>query len=445
MTEAAMKVWVNSSAQRGTNKPPRPKVVNWGSHDNIMFGSLLVMVAFGLLSIYSASYPVAVAQERAGYFYVAKQACYAIFGCILMFAAMFCPPTALRKLSFWFMLCCIIALILTPFLGQGDVKRWIGIGPLTLQASEWTKIALILYGADLLSRRRHSGDTSFVGMALPMLIVTALCTGLVLAQPHLSGALMILISAALVCWFGGMPLRYFARCAAIVLLVMLIISPFCIKSYQWERLLAHFDPHEDPTGEDYQQLRARAAFIRGGIFGRGFCEGKEKQLYLPAAPTDFILSTIGEEGGLKFTLPVVLFYAWLVCYGFAVARNCRSQFGATLSSSITAFIAAQAAFSIAVNIGVIPTTGIPLPLISYGGNSLATTLLGFGLLFNTSLHRNACDSYSEAMSQYEKRSNDGYGGRRDRGAHISSHSSRRRGGTAFGGRKSGVRWHIAGA
>lgn len=448
MAEAIARAWVNelaeSSLKGEPNKQRRPRAATWGSFDNAMLVLSFVAVAFGLLAIYSASYPTAIAQNRVGYFYVVRQACYGAFGGAIMVAVMFCPPTILRRLSLWFLFCCIAALILTLFLAHGDVKRWIKIGPITLQASEWAKMALILYGADFLSRMRQRGETSFVSAALPMFIVVMLLSVLVWVQPHLSGALMILLSGALVCWFGSMQLRRLAQCAAVALLLMLILAPLLVRQYQWERLIGHIEARKDLLEKDYQRFHARAAFLRGGVFGRGFCKGKEKQLYLPAAHTDFIFSTIAEEGGLIATSAIIAFYLWLMCYGFGVARSCSSHFGVIVSSTVVAFIAIQAALSIAVNMGILPTTGIPLPLISYGGNSLAATLFGLGLLFNASLHKDVPDMPLEAVSKNAKRPNSGHGGGRNGRAHISSYSSRRGGRAAADGRKGGVRWRIAG-
>ncbi len=448
MGEAVARAWMNGFSEgvpRGDAIKRRKQSAAWGSFDNAMLVLSLVAVAFGLLAIYSASYPTAIAQNRVGYFYVVRQACYALFGGAIMIAVMFCSPRALRRLSFWFLVVCAGALILTLFLAHGEVKRWVRIGPITLQASEWAKVALILYGAEFLSRRRRSRDESFVKAALPLLSVIMLFTILVWAQAHLSGALLVLMSGVLVCWFGNMRLRHLIYCAAIVLSVILLAAPLLVRRYQWERLIDHINSRKDMLGKDYQRFHARSAFLRGGVFGCGFCKGVEKQLYLPAVLTDFIFSSIAEEGGLIATLAIVVFYGWLVWYGFKVAMSCSSRFGMALCSSIVTLIAMQAALHIAINMGILPTTGIPLPLISYGGNSLVTTLLGLGLLFNMSLHKDVPDMPLEAVSQNAGHSNSGHGSGRNRWTYISSCSSRRGNRATARVRKGSVRWRIAGS
>jgi len=157
--------------------------------------------------------------------------------------------------------------------------------------------------------------------------------------------------------------------------------------------------------------------------GVGFCKGKEKQLYLPAAHTDFILATIAEEGGLKLVLWIMFLYMLLATYGFNVARKCSDQFYAILSSSVVAIIMLQAVLNIAVNTGIMPTAGIPLPLISYGGNSLAATLLGLGFVFNASIHENSLNAQLKVIGQ-DGRTSIHYGSRRNRRSHISSDSGR---------------------
>lgn len=418
--------------------------IKWNNFDSAMLVLLGIMVAFGLLSVYSSSYPLAIAKGYPGYFYVARQACFAAFGVALMIGGMFSPPRVLRHLSPWFLLLCIVMLILTPIFGCGSAKRWISVGPLTLQASEWAKVALILYGSHFISRNKHALKTNFFGTTFFLLTVVMLIVALVMSQPHLSGALIILAAGAILCWFGGIPTRHLVICAIIIALFMPAGIVLFAKPYQIQRILNYFNPHEDPLGRDYQQIHARNAFIRGGLFGRGFCDGREKQLYLPAAPTDFPLATIAEECGLISTLSVLAFYMVLTFYGFGVARSCCSHFGKVLSASITTLIVGQAALSIAVNMGKLPTTGIPLPLISYGGNSLAATLLALGLLFNMSLHDRTSDTM-EAKAQNEWGTNDSYGSWGDRRAYLSSHSRLRGAKKAQCRDKHSVRWRIAGA
>jgi cell division protein FtsW len=393
----------------------------WEGSDSIMFATVTILVAIGLLFVYSASYPVAISQGRPPYFYLAKQLCFAVLGYILMIGVMFCSQAQLRRLSKVFLFCCIVALILTPLLSHDPVKRWIKIGPITLQASEWTKFALILYSANFLSRNQRNLRENF-GVTLHILLLTSFLTSLVFLQPHLSGAFFILVAGILPWLLAGAPWRYILRCFLFVALIGMMLIPF-LHRYQLERFVCHFSHTRDPQGAHYQITRAKNAFIRGGFMGVGFCNGREKQLYLPAAHTDFILATIAEEGGLKVVLPIICFYILLATLGFNVARKCSDKFYAILSSSVVVIVMLQAVLNIAVNTGILPTAGIPLPLLSYGGNSLAATLLGLGFVFNASIHANSLNAQSKVTVR-DGRANIHHGSRRDRRAHISSNSGR---------------------
>ncbi|HID07955.1 MAG TPA: cell division protein FtsW [Armatimonadetes bacterium] len=397
---------------------------SWTRADAVMLATVMVYLALGLLWQFSASYPYALARGLSEYHYVVRQSAYTIVGVLLMIMVATCSYELLRRFSVIFLVGIIFALCLTLTrfgYSIGGAKRWIAVGPLTFQASEWAKIALVLYGAGFLSRNvrkvRHN-----IAVTLHLLGVTAILAVLVLLQPHFSGAVLLGIIGAVMCFLGGARKRHLAVIAICVALMAPLIGKYTLREYQRKRWAEFWDRKVDVLREDYQRWHAQLALRAGGITGRGLCQSREKQLYLPAAHTDFIFPTIGEECGLLATLGILLFYGLMAWYGFGIACNTRDQFGALLAAGVTSLILIQAVLNIGVALGILPTTGVPLPFLSIGGNALVCTLIGMGLLFNVSRNRHVI---LEAMGSANRNSQS----RRRRGRHRRSYIPRHRVGT----------------
>ncbi|MBV9826153.1 MAG: rod shape-determining protein RodA [Alphaproteobacteria bacterium] len=292
------------------------------------------------------------------------------------------------RLAYWIYgaaLLLVVAVDVRGTIGMG-AQRWIDIGFMQLQPSEVMKIALVL----ALARYFHSVSTDSVGriryLIIPALLIL-IPTALVLKQPDLGTAMMLLASGIVLCFLGGVRLWVFAT-GAVGAAVAAPLAWSVLRDYQKTRLYTFLDPDRDPLGAGYHILQSKIAFGSGGLFGKGFLEGTQSHLsFLPEKQTDFIFTMIAEELGLIGGLALLGLYVLVVAYGFAIALGCRSQFGRLLGLGIAANFFLYAFINMAMVMGVIPVVGVPLPLISYGGTAMITVLFGFGLLMNVGIHR----------------------------------------------------------
>jgi rod shape determining protein RodA len=279
----------------------------------------------------------------------------------------------------------IVAVDLHGTVGMGAL-RWIDLGVIQLQPSEIMKIALVL----ALARYFHSLPTEHTGR-LSHLIVPALMVvvpaALVLKQPDLGTAMMLIASGAVLFYLGGVRLWIFAT----GLLAAAAAAPLAwsfLRDYQKTRLVTFLDPDRDPLGAGYHILQSKIALGSGGVFGKGFMLGTQSHLsFLPEKQTDFIFTMIAEEFGLVGGLALLALYVLVIFYAFAIALRSRSQFGRLLGLGIAVNFFLYAFINIAMVMGLIPVVGVPLPLISYGGSAMVTVMFGFGLVMNIGIHR----------------------------------------------------------
>ena len=279
----------------------------------------------------------------------------------------------------------VVAVDLRGIAGLG-AQRWIDLGVLQLQPSELMKIALVL----ALARYFHSLSAENAGR-LGYLIVPAMLilvpAALVLKQPDLGTAMMLLATGVALFFLGGVRLWIFS----VGVLAAGAAAPLAwsmLRDYQKSRLYTFLDPERDPLGAGYHILQSKIAFGSGGLFGKGFLHGSQSHLsFLPEKQTDFIATMIAEELGLVGGLAVLALYLLVVAYAFAIALRSRSQFGRLLGLGIAVNFFLYAFINMAMVMGLIPVVGVPLPLISYGGSAMITTMLGFGLLMNVGIHR----------------------------------------------------------
>jgi cell division protein FtsW len=342
-----------------------------------------LLLALGLVMVLSASSIVAYATSGSPWGFFAKQALWIAIGLPLMWLASRMPLKRLRSLAYPALLVTIIGLImvLVPGLGvsANGATRWVGVGPFTLQPSELAKLALVLWGADLLVRKRRLlGE--WLHLLVPLLPVATLLCLLIMLQPDLGTAMVTFSVVLALLWVVGAPTRLFASVIGAVAVIGTLLA--VLEPYRLQRLTSFADPFADAQNTGYQAVQGLFALSSGGWWGLGLGASREKWSYLPHAHTDFILAIIGEELGLLGTLLVVALFGVLAYAGIRVAQRCGDPFGRLVAAGITTWITAQALINMGAVVGLLPITGIPLPLISFGGSSLVPTLFAIGILLS---------------------------------------------------------------
>jgi rod shape determining protein RodA len=279
----------------------------------------------------------------------------------------------------------VIAVDLRGFVGMG-AQRWIDLGVLQLQPSEIMKIALVL----ALARYFHSLPTENTGRLLHLIapaLMIVIPAALVLKQPDLGTAMMLVAAGVILFYLGGVRLWVLAA-GALGAAAAAPLAWSVLRDYQKTRLYTFLDPDRDPLGAGYHILQSKIALGSGGVFGKGFLQGTQSHLsFLPEKQTDFIFTMIAEEWGIVGGLVLLALYVLVIVYAFAIALRSRSQFGRLLGLGIAVNVFLYAFINIAMVMGLIPVVGVPLPLISSGGTAMVTVMLGFGLLMNVGIHR----------------------------------------------------------
>ena len=269
--------------------------------------------------------------------------------------------------------------------GMG-AQRWIDLGPVGIQPSEMAKVACVFFTALMLERRMHRIDDLSYSL-LPIGLIIGLVVALILLQPDFGTSMSLALVVAVMVFAAGLHYRYFVGLALVALpavYLVLVAAP-----YRRRRLLAFWDPWADPLGDGFQIIQSLVAVGTGGVFGRGLMGGVQKLFYLPEPHTDFIYAVIGEELGLIGATAILLCFCVIAWRGLRISARAEDVFGSFVALGLTTMIAAQALVNISVVLGLIPTKGIPLPLVSFGGSSLLINLLGTGVLLNISQHESA--------------------------------------------------------
>ena len=348
----------------------------------------LMLVLFGLIMVFSASYYSSISQDGNPYSYLVRHGAWVVFGLVAMaFGALF----DYRKYKKWALPILIVSvillvLVLTP-LGQttNGATRWIKVGPVTLMPGEIAKIAAIIFVAWFLSEDASRIKSLKRGI-LPLLGIIAVYGALIVKQPNLSTAITvcgIIIAMMLV---AGLKWRYVATAGGIGVVGILSIVIFMKDTYWYNRLTSFTDPFQDALGDGYQAVQSLLALGSGGLFGVGLGKSVQKNLYLPEPQNDFILAIIGEELGYIGVLLLIALYCLFIWRGIHIALTAPDQFGLLLASGIVLMVAIQVILNIAVVTSSMPPTGINLPFISYGGNALLIFMFSAGVLLNISRH-----------------------------------------------------------
>jgi cell division protein FtsW len=352
------------------------------SVDRWMFTVTTILVFVGLVMIFSAS--AVMAKERFGsaYEFLLKQLVWAVAGFAAMVVAMKVDYKRLKHpaLVFSFLGLTTVLLVSVFFLDRAHgTHRWFRLGPVSLQPSELAKPALILFLAFFLENKTTAMDDAR-NTLLPAVAPTAAFLALIVFQPDLGTAIACAGITACVLFVAGVRLRYFgyAFVAALLPLYFLIFH----VTYRRDRILAFLNPYADPKGFGFHIIQSLIAVATGGVTGLGLMEGKQKLFYLPEPHTDFIFAVTAEELGLVGALTVVILFAIFLWRGTRASLRTQDNFGRFLAVGITSMIVLQAFINISVVLGLMPTKGIPLPFVSYGGSSLFVTLMCVGVLLN---------------------------------------------------------------
>jgi len=352
------------------------------SVDKTLFTVTLLLVFVGLIMVFSAS--AVMAQERFGspYTFLIKQIIWAAAGLLAMVGLMNFDYHRFKHPAVVFSLLGVTTLLLLAvfFLDRShNTHRWIRFGGFSFQPSELAKPALILFLAYFLENKLKAMD-DWRHTLLPAAIPIALFAGLIVLEPDLGTAIACVAISATILYVAGMRLRYFGYAIAASLLPLY----FLIFRVQWryERVLAFLNPYSDPQGRGFHVIQSLIAVGTGGFTGVGLMEGKQKLFYLPEPQTDFIFAVTAEELGLIGSLIVVTLFAIFLFRGIRVAFKTNDNYARFLAIGVTAMVVIQALMNISVVLALMPTKGIPLPFISYGGSSIFITLASVGVLLN---------------------------------------------------------------
>ena len=345
---------------------------------------VVLVAAFGVLMVYSASYYAAEKQFGDAFYFMKKQLVGFILGIVAMLAAGFFPYRSLKKLK-WPALIVSLALLAAVFIpGLGvenyGATRWIGLGSITIQPSEIAKFGFIIFAAAYASENPERMK-KFTGM-LPVLAAGGGICLLIIAEPNMSVTMVVGILMVAMLFLSGVKIRHFL----IILLPIALAVPVLIvmEPYRLQRLYAFLDPWSSPQGEGYQLIQSLYALGNGSWLGTGLFKSMQKYRYLPFAESDFILAVIGEEFGYVGIILLFLVFGAIVFCGIRTAARCKDMFGFLTASGITAVYAIQVVINALVVSGSIPPTGMPLPLVSSGNTSLIITMAAMGVLYNIS-------------------------------------------------------------
>ena len=349
---------------------------------------LALLMMCGLLTLFSATYYKAVDQGDA-LLEVKKQLIGVGLGAFLMLLTSRIPYSFWQKPRVVILALtgsfALLALVLIPGIGVyvNGSRRWLNVAGLSFQPSELAKIASVLYLASTLSFRLKQVERLWTGI-LPLLAVPAAMFLLILQQPNLSTAGSVMIVAVLMMLLAGAKWKHLSLMGAAGLAVGFAYA--WVEPYRRERLLSFRNPFAQMSDEGYQLSQSLIAIGSGGLFGRGLGQGRQKFSYLPYPESDFIFAIIGEDFGLFGCCVVILLFVALAVAGMRIALNCQERYGCLLAAGITAMISVQAFINIGVVVGILPTTGLPLPFFSAGGTSISLLMAAVGILFNISRH-----------------------------------------------------------
>ena len=352
------------------------------SVDSWLFTVTLILVFLGLVMVFSASAVMAKERYGSGYYFLLRQVGWAAGGIVAMVVAMKVDYRRYKHPGVVFSMLGVTTLMLISvfFLDRAhNTHRWIHFSGFSFQPSEVAKVAVILFLAFFLESRINSMN-DVRNTLLPAVLPTAMFLGLIVLQPDLGTAIACAAITACMLFVAGLDLRYLGYGFGLSLIPLYFLV--ARVAWRWGRITAFLNPYSDPQGKGFHIIQSLIAVSTGGITGLGFMEGKQKLFYLPEPHTDFIFAVTAEELGLLGSLVVLLLFGIFLWRGVRTALRTQDVFGRLLAVGITSMVVVQAFINMSVVLGLMPTKGIPLPFVSYGGSSLFVTLACVGVLLN---------------------------------------------------------------
>ena len=350
-----------------------------------LFIVLMLICAFGLVMLFSASYYDAQSTHNDGLYFVKKQLIFFGIGLAALLILSHIKYTVYQKVIFFGYLALIALLVLTLLIGEerNNAKRWINLGGFDLQPSELAKFVLVVLAADIMTKKRNKMG-SFLHGVLPLLIYMVIPCALIVKQPNFSMVIILGVTMFIMLYLGGAKAWHL-----LVMIVGGVIAIFLVikvlgYSHPLKRLNTFFDPWSSSSGDGYQVVQSLYAFGNGGLFGQGINYSRQKLLFLPELQNDFILPIIGEELGFFGCLGLLAAYMFVIYRGIRIAMRCRERFGSLTAAGITCILAIQVIVNVAVVTGSIPATGQTLPFVSSGGTSMIVFMAAMGILLNVS-------------------------------------------------------------
>lgn len=360
---------------------------NTPAYDQGLLWVTLILLGIGLVMVYSSSIALAEADRATGHqstYYLIRHSIYLVISLAAAAITFQIPTQMWQKLAPYLFLIgmATLVLVLIPGIGRevNGSRRWISLFVVTVQPSEFMKLLVAVYAADYTLRKAAVMD-SFTKGFFPMLLVMFVVGGLLLMEPDFGAFAVIASITIAILWLGGINIRIFA--GMIALLVVGFVLLIWSSPYRLQRIIGFMDPWADPYGKGYQLSHALIAFGRGEWFGVGLGASVEKLLYLPEAHTDFLLAVIAEELGFVGVLTIIGLFSWLVIRAFAIGREAignERYFSALLAQGIGVWIGVQSIINIGVNMGLLPTKGLTLPLLSFGGSGILANCIALAVL-----------------------------------------------------------------
>ncbi len=337
--------------------------------------------------VFSSSYVLALDEIGNMYHYLQRQSLWLTISIIAFLFFMHFSYRHYKKLIPFILIGCFFSLILVliPGIGVtgGGAQSWIGIGPFTIQPAEFVKIGIIIYLASVYSQKQSYIDQFIKGVMPPLVVVGVIFT-LIMLQPDLGTAMAILITTFFIVFFSGAKWRHLIGLGIVGISLFIVFATSA--AYRLQRLTSFLDPFSDPYDTGLQLIQSYIAIAHGGLSGVGLGHSVQKLLYLPEPHTDFILAIIAEELGILGVSFVLVSYGLILFKGVAIGTRCKDLFGSLLAFGIVFQISIQVIFNVGAVTGLLPITGIPLPLVSSGGSSLLVTMISIGILANISKH-----------------------------------------------------------
>jgi cell division protein FtsW len=360
-----------------------PAAAHRPAHYLLLIAVVVVLNVVGIVMVLSASSVVSITTYGSAWYFFERQLIWTVLGAIAFSVAL---RIDYRRWRVWaqpllFATTAMLVLVLVPHFGiyVAGSRRWLGIGSWRFQPTELAKLALVLFAADLLTRREHEMH-DWRATLRPVLAVVVVLGGLIFLEPDLDSAVLLAVIAGAILLVAGTRVRHLATVSGLGLAAFLVLS--LSASYRRARLLTFLHPSAAAANGGYQLVQSLIALGSGGVSGVGLGAGRAKWLFLPNAHTDFIFAVIGEELGLIGALAVLGLFAAFAVLGVRAARRAPDRFGTLLAAGITVWVVAQAAVNIGGVVGLLPVSGVPLPFVSFGGSALVFTMLATGILTN---------------------------------------------------------------